>query len=324
MDLSIVIVNWNSVEYLRQCLASIYATTKDIEFEILVIDNASYDGCGEWVRENRPDIRFIQNDVNLGFGKANNLATEKATGKILLFLNPDTVVIDGAIERMISVLNCTPDAGIVGCRLLNKDLSVQSNAVLAFPTIWNEALDSTLLRRLFPRSRLWGNEVLLERTPCTKVVDAVAGACLLIRHDLFDKVGQFSSGYFMYVEDRDLCYKVRMAGYSTYFTNTAEVVHYGGTSSTIRPENSFETVMRCESLFSFMRERRGMLFAWVYRLVTAISAMTRMLLLGPLALLRHSTLDTGSRRDSFNKWKCVFRWSTGLSSWARKYAPERL
>lgn len=318
MDLSIVIVNWNSLEYLRNCVASVYATTKNIAFEILVIDNASYDGCGEWLRESWPNVRFIQSDQNLGFGRANNLAAATATGRILLFLNPDTVVLDGAIERMISVLNETPDAGIVGCRLLNKDLSVQSSAVQAFPTIWNEALDSTFLRRLFPRSRLWGNSVLLERAPCVKEVDAISGACLMIKRDLFDKVGHFSPGYFMYVEDRDLCYKVRSAGYNTYFTNRAEVVHYGGTSSTARPESNFETVMRCESLFSFIRNRRGLLLAWVYRFVTALAALTRLLLLGLPALLMH-----GTRYNSFSKWKCVFRWSTGLSSWTRRYASQR-
>ena len=322
MDLSIIIVNWNSIEYLKKCLNSIYRHTVGLQFEVIVVDNASYDGCATMLAESFPGVRFVQCTENLGFARANDRAFAHSTGRVLLFLNPDTEITVGALERMLTVFESMPDAGIVGCKLLNGDLSIQITSVQAFPTILNEALDITRLREWFPRSRLWGNAALWEREPCVRQVDCVSGACLMIRRDVFEAVGQFSTGYFMYVEDRDLCFKVRQAGYRSYFINTAEVIHYGGSSSNSRPESSFETVMRCESLFSFMRWRRGRLYAGMYRLTMAATAIGRLAALGTLSAFRSRRIRNEQLQNSLAKWVAIFRWTAGLQSWARGYAQE--
>jgi GT2 family glycosyltransferase len=317
MDLSIIIVNWNSIEYLEKCLSSIYRHALGMQFEVIVVDNASYDGCAAMLEKSFPGVRFIQSTENLGFARANNLAFSKSTGRTLLFLNPDTEITAGALERMLTVFESKPDAGVVGCRLLNGDLSIQITSVQAFPTILNEALDITCLREWFPSSRLWGNAALWEREPCVREVDCISGACLMIRRDVFDAVGQFSPGYFMYVEDRDLCYKVRQAGHKSYFINTAEVIHYGGTSSGSRPESSFEAVMRCESLFSFMRRRRGKLYAGMYRLTMAAAAVGRLAALGIFSAFRSRRNRDEQLRNALTKWVSIFRWTAGFVSWAR-------
>jgi GT2 family glycosyltransferase len=320
MDLSIIIVNWNSIGYLRNCLESLCAETTGIKHEIIVVDNASYDGCGEMLRTGFPQARFIQNHQNRGFAAANNLAVTWSSGRFLLFLNPDTKISGPVIARMLSVFDSRPLAGVVGCKLLNADLTVQTTCVQSFPTLWNEVLDTEYFRSTFPNSRLWGNACLYIQDPGVFEVEAISGACLMIRRDVFERVGGFSTRYFMYVEDRDLCYAVRRAGFPAYFINTAEVVHYGGTSSDSRSESSFGTVMRCESLLNFMRYRRGRAHAAAYRLAMALSACCRLSLLWLVAGTCGTAGASAVPRGAIRKWWAVFRWSLGLESWARSYA----
>lgn len=155
-DLSIIIINWNSVGFLRKCLASVYANTKKTSFEVIVVDNASGDGCGDMVRAEFPEVHFVQSATNLGFAGANNLGVQYSSGKCLLFLNPDTELAGPAIDRMMEFLQSHAEAGIVGARLLNSDLSIQTSCIQNFPTVLNRVIDADLLRRLFPRLAFWG------------------------------------------------------------------------------------------------------------------------------------------------------------------------
>src|SRR5450432_1580696 len=137
MDLSIIFVNWNSLNYLRECVPSIYQHTTDLSFEIIVVDNASPEGHIEELQQEFPDVRVIKSDVNLGFAGANNLGFRHATGANVLFLNPDTRLTGPSIRIMLDRLNSLPNAGIVGCKLL-KDLSIQLSSIQTFPTILNQ------------------------------------------------------------------------------------------------------------------------------------------------------------------------------------------
>lgn len=314
-ELSIIIVNWNSVEPLSVCLNSLCRVGSERDFEIIVVDNASYDGCGERLRAYYPAVKFIQSKENLGFARANNLGANYARGRLLLFLNPDTAVVGSAIHTMAGIFAVRTDAGIVGCRLLNGDLTLQTTCVLAFPTTLNELLDCEVLRKAFPKIPLWGTTALLERGPKTIPVQCVSGACLMIRRDVFDQVGRFTPDYFMYVEDRDLCYKVHEAGYTTYFTNSAEVVHFGGSSSDRRTESNFSTVMRQQSILTFMRQHHGIWHAAVYRLATFSAAAGRLFLLAIGRVAARCGVPMPEVR-SFSKWRRIMRWSIGLESWS--------
>jgi len=179
MDLSIIIVNWNSKEYLRKCVGSILTGTRGLDFEIIVIDSASFDGCAEMLRNEFPRVRFIQSQENLGFAKANNLAFQSAIGEFLLFLNPDTEIVGPAINLLHSALKELPDAGAVGGKLLNSDGTVQTSCVQAFPTILNQCLSAEALRQLTPKARLWGMRAIFENGGKPSEVEMISGACLI-------------------------------------------------------------------------------------------------------------------------------------------------
>jgi len=216
MDVSVVIINWNSKEFLRTCIRSLELVSRELRFEIIVVDNASHDGCGEMLKSEFPHVIFIQSEKNLGFSSGNNLGARRATGRNLLFLNPDTELIEDSISVLSSRLDCLPFAGAVGCKLLNSDGTLQTSCIQAFPTVINQFLDSDFLRERFPRSSLWGTVAFLDLGKSPKVVQAVSGACVMVKRDIFEKVGGWTEAYFMYGEDLDLSYKIQMAGCNVY------------------------------------------------------------------------------------------------------------
>jgi hypothetical protein len=145
----------------------------------------------------------------------------------------------------------------------------------------------------------------------------------MIKREVFEAVGQFTTDYFMYAEDRDLCYKVRQKGYKTYFTDAAEVIHYGATSSDSRPESNFAIVMRCQSLLTFMRIRRGALHARAYRFAMAGAALIRLALLAALSIVFMGGARRRKVRNARHKWASILRWAIGLESWVETYPLAR-
>jgi GT2 family glycosyltransferase len=311
VDLSIVIVTWRSLDYLRACLASIYSTTKDLTYQIIVVDNASGDGCARVIHAEFPQVQFIASQHNLGFAKANNLGFRHASGETLLFLNPDTVVRDNVFARMVAHLQTNVSAGAAGARLLNSDGSLQSSCVQAYPTIWNQLLDSGLLRRLFPHWSIWGMKALFRRGPQPCAVDAVSGACIMVKRKVFREVGGFTESYLMYVEDLDLCYKITSARHSVLYLPDCEVVHHGGKSSA-QQSLYFVNLQQREALSEFFRSTKSRWYSWCYRAVIVAAASMRMALvvlsfpMGPL-VLRGS-----DRKQLLGKWFAVFQWAIGL------------
>jgi N-acetylglucosaminyl-diphospho-decaprenol L-rhamnosyltransferase len=279
MDLSIIIINWNSVKYVRECLLSIYLHTKDAEFEVIVVDNASYDGCGEMLAGEFPSVKFIQSEENLGFARGNNLAAMHSSGDVLLFLNPDTEIHGPALTSLYESIRSLPKAGAVGARLLNGNGTVQTSCLQTFPTISNQLLDADLLRRLFPRASVWGMTPLFTDADTPRSIDGISGACLMTRRDIFRKVGGFSEDYFMYYEDMDYCLKVRNEGWNNYFVPSAVVTHYGGKSSGSENYSRFSAEMMAESAWRFFRKQRGPRYAHLFRIALAVKALSRVYLL---------------------------------------------
>jgi len=311
MDLSIIIVNWNSKEYLRQCVASILAETHGIELEIMVIDNASYDGSREMLRQCYPQVRFIQSDRNLGFAKANNAAFYKSRGRNVLFLNPDTKLLGPSVNIMLRYLRQLPNAGVIGCKVLNADKTIQTSCVQSFPTILNQILDSELLRALLPKSSLWGNALLFGGENGAEEVEAISGACMIVKRSVFEQVGLFSEDYFMYAEDIDLCYKIKQAGHKNYYIPDTNVIHFGGGSTEKGPSGSSNVIMR-ESIWRFLRKTRGGNYSFIYRISTLIAAVGRMAILTiifPVYIIR---TDRKSWNTSFRKWGAILSWSFGF------------
>lgn len=318
MDLSIIIVNWNSTGFLRKCLASIQAQTRGLKLEIVVIDAGSFDGCDRMLREFFPEVRFIQSETNLGFARANNAAFKASQGRNILFLNPDTELAGPAINILYEELQRLPQAGALGCKLLNADGSIQTSCVQAIPTLLNQVLDAECLRSLWPKSVLWGVAPLYDPTDQPSEVEGISGACMILKRSVFEQVGLFSEDYFMYAEDMDLSDKLRKAGYRNYYVPTATIIHFGGGSSERAPSD-FSTVMSVESMWRFFRKRQGCRCSMGYRGAMFFMALGRLALLG-LALPVHTIRR---RRPAWNnsrkKWRAILRWSANREKWVAQY-----
>ena len=318
MTISVIIVNWNSKDYLRAALRSLDLSSRAGELEVIVVDGASFDGCGEMLKAEFPSVHFIQSPDNIGFGRCNNLGSKVASGKYLLLLNPDTELVPGALDELLNQFPQLPNAGLVGPRLLNADRSLQTSCVQAFPTPINQALDSDWLRSKLPRSKLWGVDAAF-RAEKPEPVEAVSGACMLISADVFAKVGGFSPSYFMYGEDMDLCAKVHQLGLCVYHVPRSEVVHYGGGSSSADFSKVSAVLLR-HSVYQFIRSHQGVLAAACYRVLMGVTAIVRLGLLIAASPMPSHRLRA-SRKMAMLKWRAILRWSAGLEEQVlRRYA----
>jgi len=307
--ISVLIVNWNSRTYLRQCLLSLFTHCRSIPLEVIVVDGASFDGCGEMLAEEFPSVVFVQSNENVGFAKANNSAARYATGDYFLLLNPDTLFVEDSIRVMLEQLQSLPDAGAVGCRLLNADRSLQTSCVQAFPTVLNQMLVSDYLLRRFPAWKFWGVAPLYALPPKPAVVEVISGACILLARSTFNQVGGFSENYFMYGEDLDLCFKLRRSGLFVYHVPLTSVVHLGGGSTGQTPSRFSEVMMR-ESVGIFMTCNYGRFYSFVYRCAMTLSAIIRVLTIVPLLFFGNRLVKHGMH--SWQKWFAILLWSVGL------------
>jgi N-acetylglucosaminyl-diphospho-decaprenol L-rhamnosyltransferase len=318
MDLSIIIINWNSLEFTKDCLASIQATTHGLEYEVIVVDNASDDDCSD-LSDSSQSVKVVLSNRNLGFAGANNLGVDHSSGRVVLFLNPDTVVTGNAIQEMLTTLDSNPEIGAVGCRLLNRDLSLQMSCVQPFPTISNQFLGIDWLKRRWPMFPLWGVSALFAKDrKRIQEVQVVSGACVMVRRDPLEKIGRFSTEYFMYAEEMDLCYKLRTAGYKVCHVGAAEIVHFGG-QSTKKKGDGFSDVLMRESVFKLLTKFRGKMYANMYRTALFLSALVRMTLLLPLFAVGPIVRNQDDIAGTFRKWRRIARWSLSMEGWSREF-----
>jgi len=232
MDLSIIIVNYNVRQFLESALNSITKALSGIEGEIIVVDNASDDDSAGMVRRSFPKVIVIENTENLGFARANNIALKRARGRFLLLINPDTVVQEDTINTMLRFFENHPDAGLAGCKILNPDGSFQLPCRRSFPTPWVAFTKVFGLSRVFPKSRLFGRYNLTFLSPDeTYAVDAVSGSFMMIRRDVYERIGDLDEMFFMYAEDLDWCYRVNRAGFKVYYVHSTSIIHYKGESA---------------------------------------------------------------------------------------------
>jgi GT2 family glycosyltransferase len=231
VDVSVIIVNWNTCDLLRQCLQSVYAQTPSLDCEVIVIDNGSSDGSVDMVRREFGEVNLLVNGDNRGFAAANNQGMSVAKGRYILLLNSDTIILDRAIEKTIAFADEHPDTAVTGCRVLNPDRTLQ-NSCFMFPSILNWLLFSTYLYRLFPRNRFFGREQMtwwLRND--SREVDVVTGCFMLVRKEAIYEVGLMDERFFMYAEETDWCYRFNAKGWKNRFTPDAEIIHVGGASA---------------------------------------------------------------------------------------------
>jgi GT2 family glycosyltransferase len=252
IDLSIIIVNWNTKEYLLPCVKSIFEKGEGVSKEVIVVDNGSQDGSASEVKKTFPFVQLIENERNLGFARAVNQGLQKASGRYILLLNPDTQVKYGAIDRLMSFLDDRKDAGIVGGQLLNVDGSKQ-NSIANFPSLATELLNKSLLRRLFPKKFPGKEKDYSEPIE----VDSVIGACMMVRREATKQVGLLDEDYYLFLEETDWCYRMKKAGWKIYHVSQAEIYHFQGKSA--ERDKKKAKVEYYRSRYHFFKKNRGSL-----------------------------------------------------------------
>lgn len=245
IDLSIVIISFNTKYYVRKCLESLLEfKPKDLKLEVIVVDNDSKDGSLEDIellkkQFVKKDIAFelIANGANLGFSKANNVGIKKTHGRYVLFLNSDTEIYKNTLEEMVTFMDLHQDAGAATCfvELVNKQLDDAAHR--GFPTPWNALCHFSGISKIFPASNFFnGYHMGWKDLDKVHEIDALAGAFMIVRREAGEQVKWWDEDYFFYGEDIDFCYQLKQNGWKIYFVPTTKVRHYKGVSSGIKKE----------------------------------------------------------------------------------------
>jgi GT2 family glycosyltransferase len=228
-DLSICIVTYQARDWLKECLQSIYENTKTKNLEIIVVDNGSSDGIGEMLAQDYPEVRFIGNKSNEGYTRPMNQSLHAAQGCFLLQLNPDTVILPEALDRLIAFMEKHPQVGICGPKVLNRDGSFQKQCRRGEPRPLAMLGYFFKLSKLFPENKALGGYLLeYEDEDTTTEVVAVSGSCMLIRKEVIDTIGYLDEKFFAYQEDTDFCLRAGQADWEVNYYPEAKIIHYGG------------------------------------------------------------------------------------------------
>jgi hypothetical protein len=236
IELSIVIVSYNTKEVLKECLDSIYKTAKNLSFEVIVVDNASKDQTKDEISKlEYPNFRFIQNKENLGFSKANNIGVKEASGRYVLFLNPDVVVHENTLDGMVDFMDKEKRAGAATCKVVLTSGQIDDASHRGFPTPWNALTHFSGLAKLFGKTKHFGGYNLKHLDLSTMhEIEALAGAFMLVRREAGEEAKWWDEDYFFYGEDLDFCYMLKQKGWKVYYVPEFTVLHYKGVSGGLK------------------------------------------------------------------------------------------
>lgn len=237
VDISVIIVNYNSKDYLRGCIDSIDRFPHEIKIEILVSDNNSTDGSIDMIKNDFPQIRLIENKDNIGYSAAANKAIRKSSGRYILILNNDIEALEGSLDTLVKTMDEHPDIGLLGCMLLNSDGTLQQSFGYFNLGFLSEVVQKFILNRYRKGNRLIGNYLRWAHKNFREV-DWIKGACIMARRQAIDAVGLMDENYFLYFEEIDLCNRVRKGGWKVCYTPEARMIHYEGKSTTINSDKA--------------------------------------------------------------------------------------
>jgi len=238
-DLSIVILNYNTRELLRDCLNSIEKNKGDLNLEILVADNGSHDNSLGMVKNNFPKVKIVANKDNLGFAKGNNRALKKVTADFVLLLNPDTIVHPQALTTCLDFIKQNDQVGAVTCRVELAEGKLDEACHRGFPTPWNAFCYFSGLIKIFPREKIFAGYLLghLDKK-IVHQIDSASGAFLLIRAKVGRELGWLDEDFFWYGEDLDFCYRLKQKGWQIFFLPQVKITHYKGMASGIKKHSA--------------------------------------------------------------------------------------
>jgi len=311
MKLSVVILCWNDLKVISNCLQSIFTGTRSVAFEVIISDNGSTDGSSDFIRKNYPTVRIIENQANLGFAKGNNAGIAASRGEYVLILNPDTIVHHGTLRRLVEFADVHPEAGGFGCRVLNPDGSYQESA-RPFPSIRGYWVAALYLRPLAYISDAFIPDIYTGwRGDTERVVDWQSGCCVMFRGKLLQELGGFDEQFFYHYEEVDLCRRVRNAGYPLIFTPAATITHLGGQSVSRFPLRF--ALEKYRSRYRYFYKHFGARGARRCRRVSLAALRIRQVGYGALAMFRPNELCK-TRLEAY----------AVLARWNRRLDPVRL
>jgi GT2 family glycosyltransferase len=303
MKLSVILLCWNDKTVITNCLESIYVCTHSTEFEVIVSDNGSSDGSVEFIRKNYPQVRVIENGTNLRFAKANNVGIRASTGEYVLILNPDTIIHDGTLDKIVRFADQHREAGAFGCRVLNSDGSYQ-RSVRPFPSVRGEWIAALYLRPLGYLSSWFLSDTYMGWKGGTqRLVAWLSGCFILARGDLLKRIGGFDEQFFYYYEDIDLCRRIWEAGYSILFTPIVTITHLGG-QSTKRFPMAFQLDSQV-TRYRYFYKYYGRCGVRRARRVSLASLLFRRFAYGLLQLVRPSDV----RKGRLGTLRMMFEWN---------------
>lgn len=267
MDVSIIIINWNTKEMLKECLNSIKKHTKNINYQVIIVDNNSSDGSIEMLNSQFKEFVIVESKENLGFGRAHNLALPYINGKYTLLLNPDTLLKENSIKTMIEFIEKNEDIGLLSCKLLNADGTLQSS-YWNFPDIKEAVREAIVNIAKIPFDLTKKINDLKQMKVSSKEIECVMGAVMLLPSELFLEMNGFDDDYFMYGEDMDICWIVRSKGYKVFYCVDTEIYHIFGQSS--KQISYWREVKTSSALKLFLKKRRGEVYELVFVILKII------------------------------------------------------
>ncbi len=299
MDLSIIIVSYNTRDITMACIRSVLGEALSSNYELIVVDNYSSDGSAEAIAREFPQVILLQPGKNLGFAGANNLACEHAKGEYLLLLNPDTVVLDHAIDKLLAFAKAHREADIFGGRTYFGDKSLNPASCWRRPSLWSVFCIVGGLTALFPRSRLFNREAYGGwKRDSVREVDIVSGCFLMMRRALWNELQGFDPAFFMYGEEADLCWRALKRGKRCLINPEAKIIHYGGASEKVRADKMVRLFSAKAMLFKrhwkLLEARMGILGLdlWAASRVAAFALISRI---------------RAGRRESFQTWLNIWQ-----------------
>lgn len=278
MDVSVIIVNWNTKVLLYNCLQSILEQVGDVDYEIIVVDNASSDSSADMVQSDFPDVTLIVEQSNRGYAAATNTGIRVAQGRYVLVLNSDTLICDAAIEKTVRYADRHPEAAVVGCQVRESLDKVQMTC-FRFPSLLNLFLRVSGLAMCFKKNRCFGREDMRWwQRDTEREVDVVSGMFLLVRHKAIDEVGLMDEAFFLYCEETDWCYRFAKAGWKMLFWPGAFILHPDGGGHSSKTDRLKLKIQMQKSIVLFFRKHYGIIACFAGRALLSFHAACKYIL----------------------------------------------
>ena len=279
-EVSVIIVSWNTKDILLDCLRSLYRQTRTA-MQVIVVDNASSDGSADAVADEFPQVELIRSQENLGFAKGNNRGLEAAEGRYILYLNPDTIILDGAVDKMILFMDAHPGIGVLGPHTFNADGRTTQDTVIFKPTLRRMFHTHVPLWRLVPG---WQPELAGQASwNRTGPVEVVKGSCMLMPAALVRDLRGMSEKHFMYSEEEDLCSRSAERGFATWYYREASIIHLGGEAT--KQNNDVMVRAQVEAWTDVFRQRNPGSSVAAFKLLLGFGSIWRWLAWAPLSLV---------------------------------------